>query len=245
MIKDLGYMGDMGYNQLLYPSHKQTKELLIWLVQRLPRTEGETAEEALGANAILNKQIMESLVKWIDSVRYPHFISRGVPPKNIYNFKPLRTVDVGTQGDVRHVLKGACTAKVSPGATLLERHSYELIADANYATSLENNLFAEGSVDVKAKVNQNVLEALRGVASADAFGATENNKTLVDLLAELSKEGPSGQDDAGRESRFMHATKFTQDQVGQVGGGSPGATSAEKEREKEEARIMLKTRSMT
>ena len=104
-IKELGYMGDMGYNQLLYPSHKQTKELLIWLVQRLPRTEGDTAEEALGANAILNKEIKESLAKWIDSVRYPYFISRGVPPKNIYNFKPLRTVDAGTNGDVRQILK--------------------------------------------------------------------------------------------------------------------------------------------
>ena len=100
---------------------------------------------------------------------------------------------------------------------MLERHAYELVADANYTTNLENNLFDEGGGARRAMANQRVLEALRGVASGDAYGTMENNKTLVDLLAALSKEGPSNQDDAGRESRFMHATKFAQNQVGQVG----------------------------
>lgn len=38
-IKELGFLGDCGYNQLLYPVEAQTRGLLNWLVQRLPRTE--------------------------------------------------------------------------------------------------------------------------------------------------------------------------------------------------------------
>jgi coiled-coil domain-containing protein 22 len=36
-IKDLGFSGDCGYNQLLYPSPAQTRTLLTWMVQKLPR----------------------------------------------------------------------------------------------------------------------------------------------------------------------------------------------------------------
>jgi coiled-coil domain-containing protein 22 len=38
-IKEMGYLGDCGYNQLLYPVDTQTRALLNWLVQKLPRTE--------------------------------------------------------------------------------------------------------------------------------------------------------------------------------------------------------------
>ena len=227
-IKEIGYMGDMGYNQLLYPSHKQTKELLIWLVQRLPRADEDTAEEALGANAILNKEIMESLAKWVDAVRYPHFIAKGIPPRNIYNFKPLRTVAGGAEEDVRHILKEACSTKVSPGATVLERHAYELVADANYATRLENNLLDDDSAQGAGTSSlMKMRKALREAASTDASRKGDNNKTLSELLAALSKEGTSGQDDTGRESRFMHATKFAHDQVGQIGDSSLGEANAD------------------
>ena len=38
-IKELGFLGDCGYNQLLYPVEQQTRSLLIWLVSKLPRSE--------------------------------------------------------------------------------------------------------------------------------------------------------------------------------------------------------------
>lgn len=38
-IKELGYSGDCGYNQLLYPVEHQTRSLINWLVQKLPRAD--------------------------------------------------------------------------------------------------------------------------------------------------------------------------------------------------------------
>lgn len=44
----LGYAGDCGYNHFLYPSEKETRSLLTWLVSKLPRAavEGSSVEDA-------------------------------------------------------------------------------------------------------------------------------------------------------------------------------------------------------
>jgi hypothetical protein len=57
-IKELGFLGEMGYNQLLYPTASHTRAMLNWLVQKLPRSDDEMAAEVLGANALLNRRIM-------------------------------------------------------------------------------------------------------------------------------------------------------------------------------------------
>jgi len=51
-VRDIGYMGDMGYNQLLYPNERDTRRLISWLVGKLPRSEEEDAT-AVGAGAAL------------------------------------------------------------------------------------------------------------------------------------------------------------------------------------------------
>lgn len=42
-IKEMGFTGDCGYNQLLYPVEAHTKPLLTWLVQKLPRADVRAA----------------------------------------------------------------------------------------------------------------------------------------------------------------------------------------------------------
>jgi hypothetical protein len=42
--QELGFTGDIGYNQLLYPNEKDTRRLLQFLVQRLPKVEEEKVE---------------------------------------------------------------------------------------------------------------------------------------------------------------------------------------------------------
>ncbi|TMW67762.1 hypothetical protein Poli38472_007434 [Pythium oligandrum] len=38
-LKELGYAGDCGYNHFLYPTEKETRSMLSWLVSKLPRNE--------------------------------------------------------------------------------------------------------------------------------------------------------------------------------------------------------------
>lgn len=63
-IKGMGYMGECGYNQLLYPAELSTRSILGFLVERLPRAEEEKGEEILGANAMLNRRIAAGLAEW-------------------------------------------------------------------------------------------------------------------------------------------------------------------------------------
>jgi hypothetical protein len=44
MCQELGFTGEIGYNQLLYPNEKDTRRLLQFLVQRLPKQEEEKVE---------------------------------------------------------------------------------------------------------------------------------------------------------------------------------------------------------
>ena len=39
--QEIGYKGDLGYHQLLYPNTSETRALLNWLTSKLPRTEQE------------------------------------------------------------------------------------------------------------------------------------------------------------------------------------------------------------
>lgn len=92
-VKELGFPQQLGYNQLLYPALSTTKELLIWLVQKLPRQEEDGAEAAMGPHAVRNARITEALTKWVQTTWKLHFCTTsGVNPRNLYTSHALRTV---------------------------------------------------------------------------------------------------------------------------------------------------------
>ncbi|KAI9918374.1 hypothetical protein PsorP6_011744 [Peronosclerospora sorghi] len=45
ILKEQGYAGDCGYNNFLYPCEKETRNILSWLVGKLPRSKSETTED--------------------------------------------------------------------------------------------------------------------------------------------------------------------------------------------------------
>ena len=90
-VKDAGFIGDCGYNQLLYPLEQQTRALLNWLVQKLPRSQEERVEEALGANAAMNKRIVETLDAWRQTPFRLHICATGKPARNICLHHHFRT----------------------------------------------------------------------------------------------------------------------------------------------------------
>jgi hypothetical protein len=38
-VKELGYAGECSYNQILYPTEAQTRQLVNWIMLKLPRAE--------------------------------------------------------------------------------------------------------------------------------------------------------------------------------------------------------------
>jgi hypothetical protein len=174
-IKELGYPGDCGYNQLLYPVEIQTRTLLTWLVQKLPRSEEEIAEESLGANAILNRRIMAALNVWKKQPWRLSFCADGTPLRNIYNTEPLKTTsiiskrssDTSKKITTVDVLNSCSIQKISSEPSILEKHTLECIFDVLYASKLEDD-FAEndeisGSRKNKRKDGSGASEMIQNV----------------------------------------------------------------------------------
>eukprot|EP01038_Epipyxis_sp_PR26KG_P006336 gene6336-8723_t len=140
-IKEMGYLGDCGYNQLLYPVESQTRSLLTWIVEKLPRIE-EAAEEFLGPNAILNRKISNSLSEWKQqSWRLPN-CCKGIPQRSIYSTNQFQTIPRLLGKDrmkSSQIFKTASNAGYSASSSIIERHTLELVNDSMYAKRLEDD----------------------------------------------------------------------------------------------------------
>jgi len=61
----LDYADEMGYQVFLYPEVSNTRKLLMFLVEKLPKDDEEEEEEVLGANQLFSQQIRKSLKGWM------------------------------------------------------------------------------------------------------------------------------------------------------------------------------------
>eukprot|EP00484_Ammonia_sp_Unknown_P029359 CAMPEP_0197031138 /NCGR_PEP_ID=MMETSP1384-20130603/10229_1 /TAXON_ID=29189 /ORGANISM="Ammonia sp." /LENGTH=658 /DNA_ID=CAMNT_0042460625 /DNA_START=22 /DNA_END=1998 /DNA_ORIENTATION=+ len=82
-FKDLGYRGEVGYDKVIYPNEKDTRSLLRFMVQKLPKEGGgggkrkgsvEEEEEDLDEGQALDRRIHDNLKDWIKT-KYS-FLSR-------------------------------------------------------------------------------------------------------------------------------------------------------------------------
>lgn len=242
-IKELGYPGDCGYNQLLYPVEIQTRTLLTWLVQKLPRSEEEIAEESLGANAILNRRIMTALNAWKKQPWRLSFCADGTPLRNIYHTEPLKTTSPDTSKKVTtvNVLNSCSIQKIASEPSIFERHTLECIYDVLYASKLEDD-FADndeisGSRKNKRKDGSGASEMIQNVvrnaisAAKQSYNfnggkplgpfdkkAEQFNKTLQELITDASSEGSTKS--FARGTRFSHATEFSEELSASIGKGN-------------------------
>ena len=53
-----GYRGELGFQQFLYPNETETRKLLTWLVEALPKAEKKDEKETLGFSALLQRNII-------------------------------------------------------------------------------------------------------------------------------------------------------------------------------------------
>ncbi|KAF0711803.1 Aste57867_5061 [Aphanomyces stellatus] len=62
-FKAMGYTGDCGYNHLLYPTEGDTRRMLLWLIQKLPKIEKE-ANDVDTPRLQFRQRIHASLLQW-------------------------------------------------------------------------------------------------------------------------------------------------------------------------------------
>lgn len=210
-IKELGFLSDCGYNQLLYPVENQTRELLKWLVDKLPRSEEEGVQEALGANALMNRRIMQSLKDWKSKPWKLQFCSKGTVLRNVYEHRQFRTIPgllekrSSDEADMKtiQVFQRAAECKISVESSMFERHALEHIADAAYALRLERD-FAEAELAANGEDHDGVEDGAAGESkggsekkSAKVAGALTQKAVRAALLRAVVGCDASVEGDAG------------------------------------------------
>ena len=243
-VKEVGFPGECGYNQLLYPVESQTRPLLTWLVQHLPRSEDERVEEVLGANALLNRRIMQSLVEWKKQVWLHPSSCFGKPPRNVYGLNSLRTSNMNlTTCGILSIFRDCENIGTSVVPSILERHTLEMIEEVRYASQLDDDNDDELGVGVRnrrhgkrgRKINAGIKSILRKALS----GGTMDNDTLrsskrsivhmVDMsLQNIIKtirnnalaDGHDGNNTNDRKTRFQSSAELSYDSIAIMGGTS-------------------------
>ena len=222
-VKDLGFPGQCGYNELLYPMEAQTKSMLTWLVQKLPRSEEEMAEEILGPNALLNRRMIEKLMQWKHSPWRLPFCATGAPLKNIYKKNRFTTLDKSAT-TAKDIFTTCSLEKIPAEPTFFERNRLEVIYDKLYAEELENNF--EGSKRKKGK--SDVLQGLirNALSAAKASDDDMSDRSLLDIINSIENDAGFLQRSGGRGTRFSHAAEFEQEKGLTMGGGKDILKSA-------------------
>ena len=237
-VKQLGYGGECGYNQLLYPTEPTTRGLLGFLVEKLPRSEEDAADDVLGANALLNRRISTNLSAWSKQpfVRHccPNFAPSQDPkgprafdrrfrtrafrslPLSIESGAPPLPLQVPKNTDLApSVLERACAGKVAEEAL----EAIALGGDGEDATQ----------ASARAATAQQIRDAVSSAAllgnndgsagGANGDGAAVKAPTLNELLKDLMEDSDHHGRGAQRGTRFTHATDFGQEvATGAIGG---------------------------
>lgn len=204
-IKDLGFLGECGYNQLLYPVEHQTRDLLKWLMEKIPRSADEGTEELLGANALMNRNINKALQQWQKSLWKVHFCQSGKPLRNIYHRIPFSS-----------------SGSTNFSSSLLSKHAQQKVQDTRRAEEVNRKYLnsksgadAAGGDDVTTNrdlLAQKVLASLKAVekkrgavagqgggagfageaGSAEDKASTQMNMSLQELIANITEAGDKG-----------------------------------------------------
>lgn len=200
-LKELGFEGDIGYNQLLYPSEVSTRALLTWLVDRLPRgeEEGGTAQEAMDAARALRHRMGASVAKWLgrnwrlptnaaSSSRRWMSWSLGCPD---FETTPLVSRQVPAGADVLPSLLELATANAIAAARA-EAAALEVDAPANEPFSKATRhrpLGSAGEVDF-------------------GWGHREAMPSLRDMLHSLEEATSEASASGAPLGRLAHAARF-------------------------------------
>eukprot|EP00981_Chlorochromonas_danica_P000519 scaffold106_cov177-Ochromonas_danica.AAC.3 len=97
-IKALGYPSDCGYNQLLYPVEHQTRDLLKYIVFKVPRGQDDDGtgagggDEFIGANALLSRQLHQSLLHWQKAFWVLPCSLHDRPLQNVFQSYPFQSL---------------------------------------------------------------------------------------------------------------------------------------------------------
>jgi len=215
-IKGLGYKGDLGYHELVYPNEATTRQILRFLMNELPEPEGENDSQALqDPVTAFNKSIKAELQAAMKEVWAPTPVRRQnyaevyrlttVPLRSAYIPGPKSGRNAGLEAYIRDHLPFITqqpNQRQDVVPSILE-HNLSAYAEEKEREEEWSKIGVDSGVnpfEYKRRkqdgINKAMAEALRDSVGAASFKVPES---LADILAALETTGPNKNTKFGRE----------------------------------------------
>ncbi|XP_036192863.1 coiled-coil domain-containing protein 22-like [Myotis myotis] len=223
---DLGYPLELGYQNFLYPSEPDLRDLLLFLAERLSADASEDADQPAGDSAILlwaiGSHIRDQLaLPWVPPLlRTPKLQHlQGSAPQNPFHARTLVVPELSSTGEPREfqassLLLPAPTQVPQPAgrvASLLECHAIQLCQhtarDHPGDKAWVHRASCLPAQDRRAqlqRLQKHLTEHLR--QTWGQLGAPQQTQDLGELLQAWGAGTTAG---APKGSRFTHSEKFT------------------------------------
>ncbi|XP_006097260.1 coiled-coil domain-containing protein 22 isoform X2 [Myotis lucifugus] len=224
---DLGYPLELGYQNFLYPSEPDLRDLLLFLAERLPTDASEDADQPAGDSAILlraiGSQIRDQLaLPWVPPLLRTPKLQRlqGSGPQNPFHASRLAMPELSSKGEAREfqassLLLPAPTQVPQPAgrvASLLECHAIQLCqhtgqdhpGDKDWVHRASRHPTQEDTRAQRQRLQKHLAEHLR-----QTWGQLGPSSQARDLGELLQAWGAGTKTGAPKGSRFTHSEKFT------------------------------------
>ncbi|XP_066880275.1 coiled-coil domain-containing protein 22 isoform X2 [Kogia breviceps] len=224
---DLGYPLELGYQNFLYPSEPDLRDLLLFLAERLPTDASEDADQPAGDSAILlraiGSQIRDQLaLPWVPPLlRTPKLQQlQGLAHQKPFHASRLFMPDLLSRGESREfqvspLLLPAPAQVPQPAvrvASLLERHAIQLCQhtgrdrprDEDWVHRASRLPVQEDTRAQRQRLQKHLAEHLR-----QTWGRPGPPQQARDLGELLQAWGGGTRTGAPKGSRFTHSEKFT------------------------------------
>ncbi len=97
-VTALGFTSELGFNNFLYPSERETRKLLLFLVDAMPKADGGGEDTALVGGGGINEMVQQAMARWSDRL--------WVPP----GWQQRRVLDPKAAARLRGVIKRSAAA---------------------------------------------------------------------------------------------------------------------------------------
>ncbi|XP_007956563.1 coiled-coil domain-containing protein 22 [Orycteropus afer afer] len=222
---DLGYPLELGYQNFLYPSEPDLRDLLLFLAERLPTDASEDADQPAGDSAILlraiGSQIRDQLaLTWVPPLlrtsKLQHI--QGSAPQKPFHASRLVMPELSSRGESREfqgspLLPPAPTQVPQPTgrvASLLEHHAIQLCQQTVRDHSGDEDWLRRSRLppqeDKRAqqqRLQKHLAEHLR-----QSWGSLRVPPQAQDLGELLQAWGAGARNGVPKGTHFTHSEKF-------------------------------------
>jgi len=236
-VKELGYKGDLGYHQLLYPNTNDTRNLLNFLTSKLPRTEQEqsstSAEVGADSSELLKNAIVSKFNTLVKETWSPIFDPLSI--QQVYHSKSnffTSAIDDSFEENADFVTRQPPRRKdVIP--SLLEHNFAHLLEEIQLREEWESAGLDSGLNPTQFR-QQKRLKIAKQMGQRIRYSVEESEAAFAAYAVEKEKEKASRMRKA---NRFTNLVDYTQEETSTSLGPKESEEDIKKRREEELAEL--------